>query len=1024
MASEFNLRSYLTKLSTEAKEATVQRLREYGELTDEDVRAIMENEIIKNLPRYKDLIEKDDLLRFVCLLFSNYPDYLARALVQLRPEIFYNAGITSRIVAGLRAEIGSVILPPSRKGGIYELPIYRKELPEHVQQDLFLLYRECRFRDYLYYMSRNPHVGFEAIAQEIKETKSSFERRVLQHLRDYCKHLFAMKFPDFISEIKGKLFPAFHVRWWIDQAETIERVLNIGATSTYKTSFAVVGMHTYGCRKVLFVCPAHARVQCAEKIASYFREPLGKVLLITGKDDIGLAKRSRAQYTVVAYSTLIQETSRGAVSDQLLEIPFDGLVLDESQYMNHAHGPNPAQRAQACERLIGNLSMRRFMALAATPWENDPSELGPIVSAIMPDVIPSAEAFRRWGLRDERFLREFLSGHVIGADLRDISDLPPITPTPWEDPFGAELIEPTPEHAQLYRFVQEDESVELTPIEKVSRLLLAVTHPHKLANSYKWPASWKKRFTSWELSTKLAWLKEHIAQALKQEEKVVVGSGIYADGVTRSSDNDEEVLWVGRLLKQWFGDEHVLILDGQISASVDSNGSSKRDRLIQRWQSDPKARILLISMRACPDSVQMCVKKAPGVKGLFLTTISFGWKPWEQFRSRFYREEQEVPIRYRVPILKGTIDENLLRLNRQKLQSWESFHARSPIAAEYLLQLTPKSDIRQLVQQHRSPSEQVRRIAGQVSGKGEKAIQQMLQESYGVSTYGEVFARAFLETQEFSASGHISRCMEAAVRELEKHEPSYSGGQILDAGCGPLTLERRLQRPVYGIDMNPHMVELGVAHSSHKGLNAQVGFLSKLPSQWTGKFRLTACSLVLHWSSIEGKTSERLAILSELVRVAHPYGRIWIACADSTMNEEIHDRWVEALRSLDFIIVEELTGLIRAKDVEDPKRRFQFWSVCFSPDGKKFPLKSPFGYAFLQEEKQKKYIQGGSRDKRQSWEEHHTLHNVFEVVKFSGEKLSIAQAAQLAAQKARVRLEKQPWRVLQRLYRMGIIKSS
>lgn len=1023
---DFDLRSYLSKLPSKAKEITIPRLKEYGELTDEDIRIIMEKDIIPNLPRYKRVIEEDKLLRFICVLFRNHLDYLARALVQLRPEVFYNEGIASRVVNGLRAELGTVVLPPVRPTGGYDPIIYMKELPMHVRQDLFSLYRECRFRDYLYYMSRDSKVGFKAVAEEIAQSTNRFEREVLQDLRGYCKRLFAMKFPDFVSEINGEMFPAFNVRWWIDQAKTVERVLNIGGTSTYKTSFAVVGMYTYGCRKILYLCPAHARVESTEKIRSYFRDPRGKVFLVASRDDITMARQSYAQFTVISYSTLFLKTSHGTVLEQLQQIPFDGLVVDESQYINNATGSHPAKRALACQQLVQTLLLRRFMALSATPWENDPNELGAVVSAIMPDVIPTPEVFRRWGLRDERFLREFLSKHIVGANLRDIVDLPPIDPKPWEDPFGVELIEPNPWHTELYRFVREDEGIELIPVQKVSQLLLATTHPHKLEGRYEWPAGWEKRFRHWDLSTKLVWLRKHINEALNQGERVVVGTGIYADGITRVSaevggDGDKEAIWVGKLLRKWFGSEHILILDGRVSATVDASGSGERDRLVQRWRNDPSIWILLVSMRACPDAVQLCVKKRLGFKGLFLTAISFGWKPWEQFRSRFYRKEQEVPIRYRVPILKGTIDENLLRLNRQKLESWERFHARSPLTVEYFLRLSPDSDMRRLVEENRPSIEQVKGIGRRISGGGEKAAEQFLNQAYGVSTYGEVFARAFLETQEFSASGHISRCMEIAVNELEKQEPVHSGEDIFDAGCGPLTFERRLNRPVYGVDMNPHMIEIGRVHSSKQGVNARVGFLSRLPREWTGKFRLTVCSLALHWSL---RDAERMAILSELVRVTHPLGgRIWIASAESTMDRELHTQWVEAFRSLNFVIVEEFTGLIRALDTHGSKQRFQFWSLCFSPNGQRFLSQNHRVYRFLHEEERRKYIRGDGRSKkRQGWEHDPVLHRSFEVVGISGERLPLAEAARLATQKQRDRLAGQSWRVLAKLQQRGILK--
>ncbi|GEM_PF-5181419 len=689
----FDLKKYVTHLTTQEREQIIHELSRSGELTQRDIQWIMNKTVETNLPYYKSVIERSALLRFIWALFQDRPDYLARALAQAHPEVFYSDGVASRVVVKLHTYLGHTT--KNWKGGAKGCSrhvVYMKDLPKAVRRNITNLYREARFLDFIYLMSRDPQMGFQVLKDEMAAATTEFERKALRGVRKYCQILLRMRFPGVIPDIEGRLFPSFHVRWWIERIRNVHRVLNVGGTSTHKTSFAVVGMHYYGCRKVLYICPAHARTEMAQKISAYFKNPRDKVFIIWGMGDLENAIRSAAEFTIVAYSTLIRRDANGewVVVNALGRLPYDGLVLDECHYINHVDGSSPAQRAQACHTLREKLKPKRFMELSATPWENDPREMGETVSAIMPEVIPDAVSFRKWGIRNEQFLRELLAHRVLGIDLRDIADLPDIKPKPWENPFGVEKIPVGKHHQKLYDFVLHD-TKKLDPMKKVGRLITAVVQPHLLRDAYKWPVGWEKRFKRWQLSSKLVWLRKYLTEAHQMRAKVAIGTGMYVEGITRTTlYKQDEIVWVGRLLQKWFGKKHVLILDGSVSPMAGKSRISPRDRIIEAWRTDPDAWILLISMRACPDSIDLTLKKMKGIRKLRLTAIGFGWKPWTQFRSRFYREGQAYPIEYKVPILKGTIDEDVLKLNEAKQESMERFLARSPITADTFFELLDK----------------------------------------------------------------------------------------------------------------------------------------------------------------------------------------------------------------------------------------------------------------------------------------------------------------------------------------------
>jgi SAM-dependent methyltransferase len=702
--------------------------------------------------------------------------------------------------------------------------------------------------------------------------------------------------------------------------------------------------------------------------------------------------KSEAQYIVLGYSTLIQDNA----VEVLKAIPFDGLTWDECHYGNNIGGSSPAKRAADCAELIQSLPLKRLIALSATPWENEVGEFGAVASTLRPDIFLTAESFKRARVHDPRLLREFFSSSIVEVELHEVRDLPPITPKPWEDLFGATTITMTGEHQEIYTRVREDEEVVLPAAQKVGRLLLTATHPHQIKRHYVWGETQKSFFTTWQLSSKLHWLKEKVTKKLAEGAKVVVATGIYAEGVTRPAEDEESEIWVGQVLKEWFGESQVIILDGTITQTVDATGTSERDRLIRRWRSDPETRVLLISMRACPNSVNLSVPALPGITKLFITALCYPWVPWKQFLGRFWRDGQGVEVEYVVPVFQETIDEALLRLVSRKWQIQQLFRAQVPLTDEEWQYLDGKIDLRRLAEESRSDTEKVNIIGALVQGRGEKAAANVLSDTYGTSSNGEVFARAFLAVQEYSTSGNIARFMRPIIEKYFEQGLVHAEG-ILDAGCGPLTLERYLNKPVYGVDLNPHVLRLAKSHSAHQGRNARAGVLSTLPQEWTGKFELTVTSLVLDWTSLAKtpstpSSSERLGIIAELVRVTHPQGRIWITATHKSMNEEILDTWVRTLQAQGFHIIEELTGLVRATDIDRGDRPFMFWSLCFVPNGKPFTSREADAFRFVFETERTKVKRGGEGERSEPKHKREP-HHLFEIIERSGRIQTTDKAA-------------------------------
>lgn len=1031
---------FSAKIDEEERRSLLQQMLETGEVTEHEMADFMVEHIEKNEGAYRQLFEQDELLQFLLERFRDKPDYLARALVRVRPDIFYAYGVAFRISMKLRADLGRVWIKPKKRGGDNGpddvTPI--AQLPHEVEEDIFALDMECTFREYLYYFCRNFADGMSLLETEIAAASSNYDRRVLQAVQHHAERLVRTTYPGVVTELFGQPFPALHVRWWLDQSKNEHRVLNMGDTGTYKTAYAALSVRLQECRRTLVITAPHARHNWARELRMYFTD-LPRIQVIESKHDVKELDPA-AEFVIVGYSTVIYQSVVAA----LLAHGFDGLIQDECHYGNNVSGANPAARALAVARLAKDLPLTCYRALSATPWENRPEELASIAVTLRPELFTSPEAFIGSGAaKNPRLLRELFAGQILEIELREVCDLPRIEPKPWEDLFSAVPVRMNPRHARIYALAYEDGTDEPEPAQKALRLLMAATHPPLLEERMPWNEEIQSLISDWKSSTKLEWIRRFVEKRIATR-KIVIATGLYAEGITRNEDDETQS--VAALLREWFGEERIVVLDGTVAITgPNANGNgSQRDAVIRRWRNNPEARILLVSMQACPDSVNLTVGRLPGIEGLSITALSFGWKPWKQFLGRFWRQGQELPVEYQVPVLVGTIDEDLLCLNRDKWQAQQLFRALAPMTEQEWSFLGPDGPgrLRDLL---RDAVDHVNVLSSMFRGRGERGNRGMMDGVYGVMTRAEAFARHFLEAQKTSTWGDVANHMRNVIRKWQKLgivDPE----RILDAGCGPLTLERWLEAPVYGIDMNQFMIELGKQASPLGGPNARVGNLSDLPEDWTGQFELVAASLVMDYSSIDEKSHgeiERLRILRELVRVCHSHGLVWFTWNESYMDERMLDRWTAGLRAEGFTIREELTGFVRA--VDNPEKPCQFWSLVFSPNGKipRFASVEPYKLPFeVEQEKRKRGSRGRSRPKQRI----RLSHERFEVVRGNRITQDVTAANRAAMQEVlrwaesgltgrRVErgdeelvklitkeLGGNAWRVLERLHRSGVLR--
>lgn len=1018
----------------EQRTQLVSRMVAAGELSEGDLAALIAADVERHAPEYAQLMRDDALVRFLADRFRDAPEYLARALVRALPQRFWHYAFAYRMLLRLRADLGPVLIPPWRPGsavGTGTHPIERVD--DLVARDIEELDAERTTRAYLYLFSRDVAVARDLLAEE-RATADAYGQRVLDRVTATFERLYAMEFPGVVPTVRGQPFPAIHVRWWIDAARDIPRVLNIGDTATFKTSFATVGLDHAGARRVLLLCAPHARQNHAREIAAYFNRGGDRVQVLTSAGDLpAFIRRIRDhQFSIVGWHALVNPD----VADALVEAPFDAIVADEVQYGKGVSGTAPAKRAVTLLRLGKKRSIQRVVACSATPWENRPEELAAVACLLRPKDFPSPEVFARSGLTaTPRILRELFSTQVLDIELREVRDLPDITPKPWEDLFGAVAVPLLPAHRALYERMREDATPRL-PATKVQCLLHAAIHPPLVRHAFPWSREDVTALNDWRVSSKLVWLRQFIAERIGRT-KVVVATGIYATGITRAHDPEQP--WVGEYLREWYGEDRVLIVDGTVPIGP------QRDAIIARWRTDPDARILLCSMQTLPDSINLTVPQSPTVERVWIVQLASAWKPWRQFLGRFHREMGAAPVAYCTPTLGGTIDEDLLRFTRDKWRTQQLFRANVPLTdGEWHAVRDTRSGGR-LREVLRSPVESVNIIGTLMRGRGEHACGNVYASPYGMVTHAEVFAQHFLATERGSTADNVAQFQTKAIRDRIANG-MLTPDRICDAACGLLRLERTLGLPVVGVDMNPWMLDLARPHAAHGGRNAIVGRLSQLPMEWTGRFHLTACSLALDWTTLatpDGGEPERVRVIRELARVTHPHGLLWLALRAGDCDATRAAAWCNAFRTNGWSVDEHLTGFVRAVDGPG-ERRFQCWSIAVAPDGHGIGALDPNAFRFAWEVGRVRVVRRTRAGRSDHVERAGVVHGSF-VVESLGRTVAVpdtvATTASVTAELDRwvravaagqslgrtaalhpTRLAHLDWRRLQRLVELGVLQ--
>lgn len=898
---------------------------------------LRENEWTRFTPRpiehatFMEIVQNDHELRQM-MEREDDPVLIAELICRRYPHVFFTIEHIFQIFTDWKIKWSK---RRKRVGG-GALPSF--SVPDHLlapleDEELEMVARRW-FRREIKALNRNPNAAVKRLMEKFRAEKRPKQRRLFEHLLRIIKNFLDAKYPAFVDElVPGKPFPSVHVRLWIQQILERKSGLVVGSVGTQKTSAAVVGLEQLGSRAVIVFCRSYAKSMWADELKRYYRDPPNPFVVQNSSDIEVLERMTLKQFRshrfiVVGYGNVqighvsLDDERAGAYGDRLARalsrLEPDGIVIDEG----HAIKGNGI-RSDRVLRVARSKSVKHRIILTATPFENRPNELARLATLLCPRDYPTPEVFLGACRNNPRIFFGLMTKLMCDYFAQeDVLDLPP-TNTSIYNFFPTVELECTPDMKRFLTAVRDDSDMEAR--HQVINMTRFLSVPAAVRDHYP-NLRHLRCFHDPLANPKLAYLKQEVARRIKKG-KVVIASGIYAEGITRPVEEQKDLYEVAGLLEQWFPGK-VLKIDGMTKGRLD----------IQRqWQTDPNAKILVASVPATSESLNFTLKKVPGrVERVTVFYLSLPWKPTQalQFNGRFGRPGSEIPLEVYVLVVKGTADEALLELNERKWRNFLIGVHGIPLQTEEEEALN-RATFTKIVT---TPGQWLKDVFAMMRGLGEAKLQKFLSKDFKELPVAETMAEYYLKMEEFGTSGHISRVTAPAISRWRKSGVIPSWDEVLDVGPGPLVLERRLDAPICSIDINPMMIDLGRTSSPHQGKNARVGCASNMPSQWSERFSFVIASLVLDLTSAKMMTGgkqkeiERSRVLREFNRVLKPGGLAWFAFQERCFEEDdSFDAFTEALKPFGFEPVAPWTNRIAAADHKS--HPFAFWSVLVRKTG-------------------------------------------------------------------------------------------
>lgn len=794
-------------------------------------------------------------------------------------------------------------------------------------------------------------------------------------------------------------FPSSHQKAAIIKAAQEGSLAVFDGTGSGKTGIGIGLTEYLGARRTLVICPANVKDTWIRRIQEYYLDNPG-VIRVDSQSKQRVANGER--YTVVNYELLINRISEGAkpidilssLTRRFLEAEFDLLIVDEGHYIN-----NPNSRSNAVMELARRINHR--LILTATPIRNSVDDIARIAHLLSPNEFSTPEALRDLKQAGISPLSELLATKTIRRRTEDLLELPPFCPEN-NGKVGYAHLDLNPTQRAVYDTIYDDYS--LDSLTKLILLrLTSIDHNLVRGGKYKIPfeeqqairelnyayKTWVRqkdkgnnvKFNSDFLvthgyrylfigahfqyrkgidqliqkhsnqETKEAWkgvvestkfqiIKELVAQRLAKNEKVVVFSGHFVQGVLREVVDDATGETISESLYAYLNREFPDIglgrIDGEVSAAAPRGKLSQREEERRRWQKDPNYKILLTSIPSSALGIDLTVNDGvtQGV-GIIGVDLPYTYADFWQMISRVYRFGQLTPVNVWITEAINTVDQGVhILIDKKGEVSRQLLDGLSP--DELARRVMDRSKTREfLVDYITSPRKELDKMMRSMRGEGATANGTYLEKiSKDEKTIGEIIAELYSRYWEYTYSGHTARFLKQVIEGLRSGQKSQFN-LIADAGSGPLILDRIMKQDsnaseelrVISIDINKHMLESGITEMQRMGYPVDRNLVVNRSMSNTGirdgACDGAVCSLAFHYSS---SSEDRGKILAEANRILRTGGYYFITLPESYVSPEQYRAFCKALRKFGFEVDKNISGKAKALDHKDVP--FEIWLIA------------------------------------------------------------------------------------------------
>lgn len=460
-----------------------------------------------------------------------------------------------------------------------------------------------------------------------------------------------------IPGLNGVLYP--FQRAGVEYANTVHNVLIADEPGLGKTMQALGAVQSQSNYPVIVICPASVKQNWAREAKKWL--PHLKIAILTGTPRPLVHFDGAAIYDMVIVNYNVKVLDKWMT--RLVNYNPGAIICDEAHALkNHA-----AQQTQAVEYLLENTTARRIF-LSGTPVVNRPMEFFQIISLLgYADSFGGIGKFkRRYDKADVERLHELNTRArticLVRRRKQDVlKDLPDkmYTDVPLEIDNREEYDKAEKDIAHYFamkKIENENWLAETTVLAKINAAKLKVNWEdileHEKRRRYQEAygiGAQNERMLRWEAlkqtaaKGKRAQVQQWIGDFLANSDEKLVVFGLHT----------EDIEMLSKMYASKFGAVHI-----HGGVQVD-----KRMPLVDRFQNDPKCRLIIGNMNAMGEGLTLTAASN-------LVFYEFGWNPktMDQAADRCHRIGQKNSVTIWNLVAMDTIDQEIVKLIADKRQ--------------------------------------------------------------------------------------------------------------------------------------------------------------------------------------------------------------------------------------------------------------------------------------------------------------------------------------------------------------------